>query len=122
MKSPFKFALLAAIPVEAVNFWFAEHFPIDVGFSDDASLWVRLVFTQSLFMHFPVFLFLIDWLDKLPAKMQVPLFDLSLAVCGYAETVVLLLVAVFMFKTLRRLAGKFTAKPSGSSTPKSPVS
>jgi hypothetical protein len=120
VKHPVKIAFIAAIPVEAANFWFASHFPIDVGIPPDASVWVRLVLTQSLFMHYPVFL-LIGWFDELPAKIQAPLFDLCLAVCGYAETVLLFLAAAFVFTCLRRLTGKLTARPNRSATPKSPV-
>jgi hypothetical protein len=110
VKLTVKFALLAAIPAEAVNFWFAG-FPIDVGLPPDASVRVKLVAYQWLFLHYPVILS-INWFEKLPQKIEGLLVDLSLVVCGYAETVLLFLMALLVFKSLRQLAGKSTAKAS----------
>jgi hypothetical protein len=110
VKSPTKYALIAAIAVEAVNLRFAG-FPIDVGLPPDTSLWTKLVAYQWLYIHLPALILVTgDYFEKLPQKIEVPLGYSCLYLCGYAETVLILLTAIFLFRLLRRLAESFTTK------------
>ena len=112
MKPSLKFALIAAIPVEAANSLFGG-FPIDVGLPPDASVWVKVVAYQWLYMHYPgLMLVTSDYFEKLPQKVEEPLGYFILTISGYTETVFLFLMATFLFKILRRLAGNSATKAS----------
>ena len=101
-KSPIVIALLAAIPVEAVNFWFAM-FPIDVGLPPDAKWYTKALGFQWLFLHWPG-LWLSSGMDNTRFERLEPFLW---AASGYVDTVLLILAGIFAFRRVRGLARKY---------------
>jgi hypothetical protein len=100
MKRPILFALLLAIPVEVVNFFFLA-FPIDVGLPEDASWLEKLAGSQWVILHLPG-LRLLDWFDRMGLS-RLGIF--AVFASGYLDTVLVLIVGIFAFRWFRRLTG-----------------
>jgi hypothetical protein len=109
MKPHAKFALLfglvAAIPIEAVNFWVFP-FPIDVGLPDNATLLQKMLGAQWLMIHWPSFL-LAGWFDQIGFSGHA---NLVLLFGGYLDTALLIIAGTLCFQWIRHLAGKYAAK------------
>jgi hypothetical protein len=99
------FAFLAAIPIEAINF-FAFPYPVDVGLPENASWLVKLVGYQWIFLHFPGF-YVADWFENRGFR-QLGYF--SILFCGYIETSLMLIAGIFTFQWFHRWVGKFWTK------------
>jgi hypothetical protein len=104
MKSPAKIAALAAVPIEAVNLWLLLHSPLDSGFPDGTSLWVRVVFTQAGFLHVLGF-YLYDLLNVKSSGSEA-VFALTFLICGYIETFLLVMGMVYGFRWIRGMSHK----------------
>lgn len=103
---PIKAVLLTAIPVEAVNFWFAM-FPIDVGFAADTKWYRKAAGFEWLFLHWPG-LWLGHWMDNTRFEW---LEGFLWAACGYIDTVILIVSGILLFRLLRRAtSGQDAAK------------
>lgn len=98
---PIKVALLTAIPVEAVNFWFAM-FPIDVGFAPDTKWYTKAAGYEWLFVHWPG-LWLGQWMDDTRLEW---LGGFLWAAVGYIDTVILIVAGILVFRLLRRTTSR----------------
>jgi|ERR1700729_2404175 hypothetical protein len=105
MQSTLKIALIAALPVEAVNLFLLSP-PIDVGIGSDAPWYVLLIAKQWLILHMPGLL-LMDWLGRIGLSGH---FLFFLFVSGYLTTALLLMGAIFGFQRLLHLARKPSAE------------
>jgi hypothetical protein len=107
VKSPIKFALIAAIPLEALNFWLVS-FPLDVGFPPDTPWHVKLIPYQWLVLHWPgVWL-----LEPLIGTKFEKLAEVIFVGIGYFDTVLLILVGILGVRLVRRVMQKYSAAPS----------
>jgi hypothetical protein len=97
------FALLVAIPVDALNFWVFPY-PIDVGLPDDATLLEKLIGAQWVILHWPG-LYLSDWFDSTSSPTWRT--DFVLFVSGYFDTVLLIIAFFGVFWWLRHLVLKY---------------
>ena len=93
-----KIALVAAFPVEAINSWLALRYPIDVGLPPETAIWVKIVFAQALYLHFPAFP-LLDWVDA--HRFPLAVFYVGLLLIGYIDTVLLIFAVLFGVRGIR---------------------
>src|ERR1700678_1054732 len=86
-------ALVVAIPLELVNFFFLA-FPIDVGLPDDAPWYAQALGAEWVLLHLPG-LRLTSWLDPYPSspKIEIVVWMLS----GYIDTALVLLAFILIF-------------------------
>lgn len=99
---PIRVALLVAIPIEAVNFWF-NRYPIDVGLPADARWYTKVLDGSWLFLHLPGLWFVIRVDSWLGTTRFGRLLELSLvAASGYVDTAIVILIGVMVFRLLRR--------------------
>jgi len=94
MKSSIKTALLAALLIEAVIFFFGA-FPIDVGLPDNAPWYRSVMALLWFFIHYPVF--------RLGLFGQ-SFFPVGWLLIGYADTVLLLVAGIYLFRGFRHLS------------------
>jgi len=92
-------AALVAIPIEVINLWLILHSPLDVGSPAGTSKWVRIIFTQSGFIHWPGFV-LYGLLDSRGIHSDGLLVVICL-VAGYIDTFLIVLALVLSFRWLR---------------------
>jgi hypothetical protein len=95
-KSPIRLALVAAIPVEAINFFFAM-FPVDVGLPPDAKWYTKATGFEWLVLHWPG-LWLGHWMDNTRFEW---LEAFLWAACGYLDTVIVIIAGILVFRLLR---------------------
>jgi hypothetical protein len=105
IKTMIGIALIVAIPVELVNFFFFA-FPIDVGLAPDAPWYSQLLGAEWVLLHLAG-LRLTGWLDPYGASPRLDYFAWFLS--GYAGTALLLIAGILTFRWIRRLAGKPSA-------------
>lgn len=115
MKSPITFGLVAAIPIEALNFRFLG-FPIDVGLPADTSWYWKLIAYQWLYLHWAGLISL-DWIEHVVGCQQLNvvmgchrLDTCVLLVSGYIGTALLLIAVILGFRWIRSLARKYSAR------------
>lgn len=91
-------ALVAALPIELVNF-FLFPAPIDVGPAPDASLFERFMFTQWVLLHLPG-MWLSDWFDPDGRRGAT---DFIFLLSGYIDTALLILAVIYACGGLYRI-------------------
>lgn len=103
VKSPIRIALLVAIPIESVNFWFNQY-PIDVGLPAGARWYTKALDTSWLLLHLPGLWFVVRVDSWLGVTRFGRLLEISLvAASGYVDTAVALVIGCMLFRLLRRL-------------------
>jgi len=102
MKSPFKIALLAALPVEIANYLFVT-VPIDAPSPPESGLQSFLA-AEWAYFHLPGLLTL-GWFHR-GGFGHVD--GAVLFVSGYLTTALTILLCVFAFNLLKRLASRFS--------------
>jgi len=96
MKSSIKTALLAALLIEAVIFFFGA-FPIDVGLPDNAPWYRSAMALLWFFIHYPAFR-----LSDTPVGQS--FFPVGWLLIGYADTALLLVAGIYLFRGFRHLS------------------
>lgn len=111
MKRLIGIALLAALAVEAINFWFLIP-PIDVGYAPGTPWYVSLIGFQWSILHFPG-LYLLDSLERVSGCRQPDIVMACrqvdtwvLFVSGYLSTALLAVAAVLGFRWISQSARK----------------
>lgn len=104
MKSRIAIALLAAIPIEAINLWICP-FPIDVGYPEGTPWYWNLRGALWVFPHLTG-IRMWDWLYQHGLQKY---FVHVLFVSGYLSTVLVLLIIIFVLRWIRSLPA--TEKP-----------
>ena len=114
MKWPIKTALLAALAIEAINFWLLAP-PIDVGYPPGSPWYINLIGFQWVIVHLPG-LRLLDWLERVSGCQQLNIVmgcrrvDIFvLFVSGYLDTALLLIAVIFGFRWIPHLARRYSA-------------
>jgi hypothetical protein len=104
MKSPIQSAFFMAMPLEAANMYFRDSFAYIRTSLGGISLG-KLLDSQFEIIHWPG-LYLADWFDR----VGFPLLGLiATAVCGYLDTVILLIAVIFVSGSL---GGQGVRRPS----------
>jgi hypothetical protein len=95
MKSPIQFSFFMAMPLEVANMYFRDAFAYIRTSIGGISLG-KLLDNQFEIIHWPG-LYLADWFDHVGFPQ---LGMIATAVCGYLDTVILLIVVIFAFRSL----------------------
>jgi hypothetical protein len=103
MKKPIIVALVAALPIELVNF-FVFPFPIDVGLPQDAGPFAQFMGTQWAILHLPG-LWLSYRLDLYAHSLAIP----ALIMSGYLDTALLVFLGICLYRAIRRLIRRNSA-------------
>jgi hypothetical protein len=108
-------ALLAALPIELVNFFFLA-FPIDVGYPPNTPWYIQLIGLQWVALHL-LGLFSLSWFEKtfgcsqLNVVMGCRRVDISvLFAAGYLTTVLLVFAVMYGFQQILRLRLKLSTR------------
>jgi hypothetical protein len=104
LKKSILIALVIAIPVELVNFFFFA-FPIDVGLSDDAPWYAQALGAEWVLLHLPG-LWLARWFDPYASSAALRVI---LLLSGYVDTSLLFIAGILIFCLVRRRAQRRSA-------------
>jgi hypothetical protein len=100
-------ALVVAIPLELVNFFFLA-FPIDVGLPDDAPWYAQALGAEWVLLHLPG-LRLTSWLDPYPSSPNIEAIVWMLS--GYIDTALVLIAGILIYWAVRCFVTKHFVKP-----------
>jgi hypothetical protein len=100
VNSPLRFALLLAIPIEAVNWWLVNSVSILEGFSSDTSAFVRGITWEALAVHSPA-LVLLNTLGMAGVGVNELFWNVLLLLDGYITTLLLILAVVHVCRLIR---------------------
>jgi hypothetical protein len=114
MKWPIRTALLAALAIEAVNFWLLAP-PIDVGYPPDTPWYINVLGLQWVILHLPG-LRSLDWFERVSGCRQLNLVmgcrrvdTWVLFVSGYLATALLIITLIFAYRWIPRLSDRYFA-------------
>jgi hypothetical protein len=115
MKLKIGIALLAALPIELVNF-FLLAFPIDVGYPPNTPWYIQLIGSQWVALHL-LGLFSLSWFEKIFGCHQLNIImgckrvdTVVLFAGGYLTTVLLIFAVMYSFQQLLRLRRKLSTR------------
>ena len=107
MKSPARVAVFAAVPIEVVNLFLVLSSPLDSGFSADRNHWIKILHTQSSFLHLPG-LVLYGWLGN-EGLNNWGAFALICLAMGFLDTFLLIWGGISGFMWIRGMLQKSSA-------------